>query len=306
MNRIELKAQSAPVHLYEWPAVGARPRLLMIGLHGGIQRGLHYDALARTLAEKGVQFYALDFRGHGQWLSNKEERPSVDYDETTRDLIRFTHQLRAQYPDLPIFCMGESLGASVAMSALSSEPKLFDGLVFASAGIKPAIGSQWKAILKSAVDGARTLGATINVEPHVRAISDDSRSNAEMIEDPQCRMESSLVDLIHTALFIHKSHRFASKVDSSIPILVLQGREDKIISPRSTEKLFNKFRSADKTYHAFEDTGHLLVTTRFLKPEVISVVQEWLGDKVAAHSDKGNKEKGLVAKMDVPAIDATD
>ena len=275
MAQVELQSQeistdNGPVHAYSWSETDIAPHAVVIGLHGSVQHGKNFTAIANQLAKKGIIFYGMDSRGHGKWLGLGK----VDYRKSAADLVEFAEILKKRH-NLPVFCMGESVGASMAIQAASMQPKLFDGLILASAGTRPRFGD-WKTTWQTVKRGIKTLGAKIDLSGHIAKIGDDPRSSEEMLSDPQIRKNASLGDLIHTALYIKESNDFAEEVDTRIPILMLQGSEDHVINPDSAKSLFAKLRTTDKRYAEFKGYGHLLVTTAYLKPDVVETVWSWL------------------------------
>lgn len=273
---LKMSGQGIQVPTYKWSDSQVVPRAVLIALHGGVQHGKNFNALAQQLAPQGIITYAIDFRGHGEWLTASKNRPSVDYPQTVADVIRLTGDIRANHPQLPVFCVGESLGAAVGVTAVSQNPKLFDGLILVSCGIKPNAGDQVGAIFKSIGQGIKTLGSTIDVSDHIVDISEDPRSSQEMLNDPLGRRKSSVWSLLATVQFLHSANKLASKLDAQIPVLVLQGGRDQIMKPSSTQDVFEKLTVTDKSFKEFPELGHLLVTSEFVKPQVVSVVQGWM------------------------------
>lgn len=247
----------------------------MLAIHGGVQNKANFTAIAQRLAPLGVLTYSIDLRGHGDWLSHSKKRTKLDYEGSTGDVVRLTEQLRAEHPGLPVFCIGESLGASTALHAVKIKPKLFDGMILASPGTRPA-AIHLKSIIVSIWQAVRTLGTSIDLRPYVQHISEDRRSSAEMIDDPHTRITASVCDLYHMATFVRKNTALAPKVDPSIPILVMLGAEDGICSPQSAVRLFAALPTKDKSIAKISGCGHLLVTTEYLKPNVVDTVAQWL------------------------------
>lgn len=273
---LKLAGNGVDVPTYRWSEADVAPRAVLVALHGGVQHGNNFNAFAQQLAPQGVVTYAIDFRGHGEWLVSSQKRPPVDYPGTVADVIQLTSQIRSTHPQLPVFCVGESLGAAVGISAMSQNPKLFDGLILVSCGIKPNAGQHLSAIFNSIGQGLKTLGSTIDVSPHITGISEDPRGTEEMLNDPLGRRKSSVWSLLATVQFLHNAHRLAPKLDQQIPILVLAGGQDQIMKPDSTQAVFDRLAVKDKSFKKFPNLGHLLVTSAFVKPEVVSVVEEWM------------------------------
>lgn len=276
---LKLDGKQTSVPAFRWTDTNTAPRAVLIGLHGSVQHAGNFAALAKSLAPKGIIVYSVDMRGHGTLLTAAQggRRPKVDYAASSEDVIQLTAQLRERYPDVPIFCIGESVGASVAIKAVSQSPKVFDGIILASPGSRPVVGhGGFKNTLRSVAQGIKTLGGTIDLSRHLTSISDDPRSADEMIQDPSIRKEASLGDLLHTLNFIKGTEALASKLNKNVPVLVIQGADDNIIQAASSEALFEKLSTKDKSIKTFPNVGHLLVTTEYLKPAVLETVEGWL------------------------------
>lgn len=273
---VRIGDRQAAISANVWCDPEAPRRAILIGLHGGVQYGGNFTALGEKLAPQGIAVYSLDLRGHGQCLIDSKQRPRLDYEQSTKDVVALTEHLRATNPKVPIFCVGESLGASVALKAQAAKPKLFDGLILASVGMRPVLSKHIGATLKNIGLGFGTLGSTIDLTPHVRVISDDPRSCLEMIDDPLCRKKLSVAEMLHALNYMHTAHCLVPHMDPDVPVLVIQGLEDRIIHASATAALFEKLSSHDKSLVTFPECGHLLVTTNFLKPNVVSTVQNWV------------------------------
>ncbi len=276
---LKLNGLKVAVPGLKWQDSSVTPKAIVFGLHGGVQHAGNFEELAEKLAPDGVIFYAIDFRGHGVWLKESEKRPAVNYDATARDLVPIITELRAKNPLLPIYCVGESLGAAMAIKASANNPKLFDGLILASAGAGPATKYHVGATFRSIGSGIKTLGTTVDILPHIGDMSDDERSNKQTLSDPLVRSKQSLKDLLVSVNFLRTSHNLAPKLDKDLPVLVLQGEDDHIIQPESTKSLFKKLGSKKKSIATFPKFGHLLVTNSYLKPEVIKTMSDWLTEQ---------------------------
>lgn len=273
---VQLAGKGINTPAYTWADNEAKPQAILLTIHGGIQHAGVFGAIAQKLAPSGFLVYSIDLRGHGEWLMQGNKRPGVDYNASSEDVIAIVAELRKQHPGLPVFAMGESLGAAITLHAITTQAGLFDGIILASPGTSPSSNHSWSALANSVKQAVGSLGTSIDVSPHLKRISEDERSCDEMIADPRNRKVSSVGDLLKAATFVRKNQSLAPQVDPSVPVLVLQGTEDGICSPKSVSKLFTRFRAQDKTLKQFPGVGHLLVTTEYLKPEVVTTVTDWL------------------------------
>lgn len=283
---LKLKGKNVSVPTLKWIDNAAKPKAVLLAIHGGVQHAGVFKALAEQLAPKGILFYSIDLYGHGAWLEEATkagiERPKLDYSGSSEDVVVLAQKLREEHSGLPVFCIGESMGASVALHAVNIEPKLFDGLILASPGTSLHVNPDPTPIFESVWNGARTLGQSIDISAHLRHISEDPRINEATLSDPRIRKVQSLKDLIHSAIFVRQNTGLAPKVDPAIPLLVLQGDKDEICSVKSVDVLYKKFQGTDKSMTTFKGKGHLLVTMDHLKPEVVETVTSWIDKHVGA------------------------
>ncbi|MDA6254790.1 alpha/beta hydrolase, partial [Escherichia coli] len=77
-----------------------------------------YDRLATFLAQHGIMVIGNDHLGHGETARDEDELgyfPGVNGSETVvDDLYKVTTSIRAQYPRLPYFLLGHSMGSFMA------------------------------------------------------------------------------------------------------------------------------------------------------------------------------------------------
>lgn len=272
---LTLQGNGAAVHAVKWEDPIVKTQAVLVAIHGGVQNARNYTAFAKELAGKGIITYSIDLRGHGEWLIQSKTRSELNYNASTRDVVSLAGQLRAEHPELPIFCIGESLGASTALNASVLQPKLFDGLILVSPGTSPS-GIHVKPILASVIQGIGSLGTNISLLPHITEISEDQRSCDEMINDQRTRRSANVGELLHMAKFVRNNKALAPKLDPGTPLLVMYGDKDQICSPASITRLYGDFRSADKSIEVIAGCGHLLVTTKYLKPHIVAIVADWL------------------------------
>lgn len=300
---ITLKGSNSVVHAMTWRETSVEPKIILVAIHGGVQNSRNYTAIAKKLAGEGILTYSIDLRGHGEWLVRSKGRPELNYNASAKDVISLTSELRAKHPGLPVFCIGESLGASTALNASVRQPELFDGLILVSPGTSPA-GIHMKPILGSVLEGIKSLGTDIDLRPHITHISEDPRSCSEMITDPRTRVSATVPELLHMASFVRNNKALASKLDPDTPLLVMRGSIDGICSPESIAELYDVFKSTDKSFKTIEGCGHLLVTTDYLKPEIVTIVADWLKQKSESISSPSNVSNQSIEKIRSDSVTA--
>jgi acylglycerol lipase len=123
-----------------WPA--ANPRALVLLLHGALDYSAAFNEVGPRFSHQDITALAIDQRGfgatHTRGLWGGLER-------MIRDVIEGALFLRMRYGyDLPLFVVGESMGAALAVHCAARAPDLeLSGLVLAAPG---AIWSAWRRI----------------------------------------------------------------------------------------------------------------------------------------------------------------
>src|SRR5437868_5123307 len=128
--------------IYEWIDSSVPTKGIVVAVHGLTFYATAYDQLARRLASEGYPFYAPDLRGFGRW---KEENAKfggddkIHFTQSEEDVTRIAQALRTAHPNTNILCLGESLGANVALWLAAEHPNVIDATVLSAPGVKNCI-----------------------------------------------------------------------------------------------------------------------------------------------------------------------
>jgi alpha-beta hydrolase superfamily lysophospholipase len=115
-----IAADGAELPMRAWlpvdPAERAKPKAIVLGVHGFNDYSNAFDMPGRWWAKHGIATYAYDQRGFG-------EAPHPGYwagtNALTGDLGQAARLLAARYPGVPLYYLGESMGAAVVLTALA-------------------------------------------------------------------------------------------------------------------------------------------------------------------------------------------
>ena len=122
------------VPAYMWRDGNVEDRAIALTMHGLMMHGRTFDTFACKLASRGLIVVAPDLRGFGHWHFSAEEKEEsgVDYRKSLNDLIGLIENLVRAYSSLPLFCVGESLGAHLARKLVVMHPDMISGLILSS------------------------------------------------------------------------------------------------------------------------------------------------------------------------------
>ena len=266
--------------VYKWHDTDAAPRACVVAIHGLTLHGSIYDTTAKHLVGRGYVVYAPDLRGYGRWLkisktqntSKSKNDNKISYPLSRSDLLKLVQAAREEHPDIPVFLLGESLGADMAIYAASQIPECVDGVVLSAPAIK-----RKAHLITDTADLMSTGFRQLGIAPYIKNFaSDDPRVAQEALDDPLIRKQLSTGDLIRSLRVLNETIKYARLVPPTVPILLLQGGQDKLVEIEAVSKLLAHLNSSDQTVKWFTGSGHLLLETSFVKQETFAALDNWL------------------------------
>ncbi len=277
---LEKHGCSEKLPVYIWKDSDAKPRGVVVAIHGLVMHGGTFNQLATKLAESGYVVYAPDLRGYGRWML-EEQSQEVQYDKSFQDLCDLVTELKSEHGNLPLFCMGESLGAGLAMRLASTVPDKIDGIALSSPALKRKFVYVHPQLVADSMKFVTNPSRQIDIVPYMKTLaSDDPRITEEAANDPLVRKKLTARDLWRTNQYIKGNMKYASLIPPEMPVLVIQGDHDRMLRWNAVSLLLSRLKSTDQTVKWFKGRGHLLIETSYVLPETITTIGEWLEDHV--------------------------
>ncbi|XP_062970718.1 monoglyceride lipase isoform X3 [Cynocephalus volans] len=112
-----------------WKPTGT-PKALLFVSHGAGEHCGRYDELAQMLIGLNLLVFAHDHVGHGQ--SEGERMVVSDFHVFVRDVLQHVDTMQKEYPGLPVFLLGHSMGGAIAILTAAERPGHFSGMVLIS------------------------------------------------------------------------------------------------------------------------------------------------------------------------------
>ncbi len=270
---------SGGVELYRrWWRPTGRTRAVLAIVHGMGEHCGRYRNVTDALVPRGYAVHAFDLRGAGR---SPGQRGHIDsWSQYRHDVDSFLRAIGEQEPlsGVPLFLMGHSMGGLIVLDYVLRRPAGLAGTIASAPGLEPlGVAKPWMVAL------ARLLtriwpSFSIDVELEVAAVSRDPAVVEAYAEDPLCHSKGSVRWGTESLAAIEwiKAH----PGDLEIPILMVHGSRDRLVSPSGTTAFFDAITYPDKEIHLYEggyhephnDLGH---------QQVLADYQRWL----EAHSE---------------------
>jgi alpha-beta hydrolase superfamily lysophospholipase len=261
----------------------ADPKAVVVIAHGLAEHSGRYAHVAKHLNEAGYAVAAGDHCGHGrsEGVKGNIERMVHLLD----DLDAVLKAAVARHLGLPVFLLGHSLGGLIALDYLISRgDEHVDGLVLSAPAVDPSIGTRTEKLLARLLSGILPNLALTTLDS--KAVSRDPDVVAAYESDPfnylgKVRVRTGAESLASV------SRVAANLAKVTVPVLVLQGSEDRLVKPIGAELVRDRVSSKDVTHKSYQGLYHEI----FNEPEqdeVLADVVRWLDAHLSPTSASGS------------------
>jgi acylglycerol lipase len=252
------------------------PRAVVIIVHGYAEHSGRYVHVATPLALHGYAVYTLDHRGHGQ--SGGRAIDIDRFEDYVDDLKIYFDQVRAQYPTLPLFVYGHSMGCAISLLFALRYQDQLAGLITSGTALK--LGGTNPALIVL-LKGLKRLAPNVRlVKLDANGISRDPVVVKRYREDPLVytgKMPVKLAAELQRAAEYIEVHL----PELHLPYLAMHGGADPITLPAGADIVRQQCKSSDLTVKIYDGLRHE-VHNEPEQQQVIDDVIAWLD----AHTQK--------------------
>lgn len=260
----------------KWMPASEETKRILVIQHGIGEHSNRYENIIKKLANTNTGVYALDARGHGR---SEGKRGHVNqFQEFVDDLSQLIDIAINENPNTPVHLLGHSMGGLIA-SKFALEPTLqkkLSSLILSGSAfeIPTSIDMEIKKVageFVSFVLPALTLPSGLDSN----LISHDKEVVRDYNNDPM--VHGMISTQLATNMF-KLGPSILKKADIlRLPVFVLHGGDDRITSPRGSEKLFEKVSSEDKQLKIYDGAYHESMNETDDKKEIVlNDIKEWI------------------------------
>jgi acylglycerol lipase len=265
--------RNAKIYYQAWLPEGNVKAVLLV-IHGLGEHCGRYMNVVNHFIPLGYAVYGVDHVGHGKSEGTREfvER----FEDYTHTLRVYCEMVKGWQAGKPMFLLGHSMGGLISSCYLLDHQADFRGAVISAPLIKASGNISQVTIFMGKVLSA--LAPKMGLLPvDAKSISRDPEVVKAYVIDPLVFHGKTPARL--AAELLKAMLRVTTEADKiTLPFIVLQGSEDKLVDPRGAQTLYDKASSKDKTIRIYEGLYHEVLN----EPErarVLTDVETWL----AAH-----------------------
>lgn len=293
------------LYVRKWIIPDVQPTAIVQLSHGMAEHIERYDTFANFLLQKGIYVYGNDHRGHGQTGKKAglhgffaEEN---GFEQVVDDLYAVNEFIRREYPNVPIFLMGHSMGSFLARRYIQKYSHSIRGVIISGTGGNPGIaGKLGKVIAKREIRKAGVKSPSpllnrlsfgsfnkgvVNPKTDFDWLSSDPIEVNKYINDPLCGFICSsgyFFDLFTGLEKIH-NNQLIQQIPKDLPIFIFSGEKDPVGgNTKGVQKVIQQYKQnglENVDYMFFKDGRHEMLNETN-KEEVFHTVYDWLSKQL--------------------------
>ncbi|MEM3564291.1 MAG: alpha/beta hydrolase [Candidatus Jordarchaeaceae archaeon] len=293
------------IFVYKWlPKPRTKVKAAVQIVHGGAEHAARYAHVGKALTQAGYVVYADDHRGHGKTGQNMGRLGKLspgDWEGMVQDLKELTDIIKRDYPGLPIFLLGHSMGSLLAQCYIQNWGDELRGVLLTGTTGEPLqlpagidIGSIQRQIEEKGLDAPAeefselTKAFNEPFQPAKTGFEWLTRDEAEVkkyIDDPLSGFAFSYGSLIELAkgMFAIGDPQKLQRIPKDLAIYIFVGSMDPASGMgKGAETLFKRYKELgikDVTFKVYPGGRHELFNETN-REEVIRDVIAWLNGHI--------------------------
>lgn len=297
--------QKSRLHVCEWLPDDKNVKAVLQLSHGIMEHIGRYDTFARFMANSGFAVVGNSLLGHGKSAAAETDIGFIaekgGWDFAVSDMHLLLEKTRIDYPNLPYFLLGHSMGSFLARTFLTRYHNILTGCIISGTGQQASIllnAGLAAAAAERLLFGPRCRSARLNHLcfgaynrriPNHRTPSDWLTRDHDIVEkylaDPVCGFVPSIglfADMLGGLKIIGKKKN-VEKMQKNLPILFISGEEDPVgdygAGPQKVYRLFKDVGMSDVTLKIYEGARHE-VLNETNKEAVFQDILDWINLKI--------------------------
>ena len=288
------------LHVVIW-----EPNIQVIGVvqisHGMVEYIKRYDEFARYLNQYGILVVGNDHLGHGETAKTDDDwgyfRSDNMSETVVEDLYKITCFAKKNYPDVPYFLFGHSMGSFMARRYIMTYGNELDGVIISGTGNQS--GSVLKAgkimvsltkLFKGDRYRSRMLKnmffSKFNARiPNVRTSNDWLTKDEAIVDkynaDKYCTYSFTVNGyrtLLEVLSFIQNENNI-EKIPKNLPVFLIAGEEDPVgnygKAVKNVYEIYEQAGIEDISIKLYKDDRHELINETD-KEDIYEDIRGWM------------------------------
>lgn len=248
-----------------------KPRAIILVAHGLGEHISRYDNLVNHVVPRGFAVYGLDHEGHGK---SEGQRVYVNrFQVYIDDLKMFYDMVHKDNPGLKIFLLGHSMGGLIATAYTLQHQQELTGLIVSAPLLKAGESVSGGTIIAARVLSA--LAPRMGVQALDSTYLSRDKAVVEAYDKDPLVFRGKITARLGSELFSTMAKVEPQMPTITLPVLIMQGSGDKLVSHEGSKTLYEKAGSKDKTLKMYDGFYHEIFNEQE-RAKVFADLDAWL------------------------------
>lgn len=249
-----------------------QPKAALLIVHGLAEHSGRYMNVVNHFVPLGYAVYGIDHFGHGK--SDGTRAYIERFQDFTASVKIYFDMIRQWQPELPIFLVGHSMGGLIGAAYLLDYQHELTGAILSGPAVKVPDGTSSLITIFLGKLFSALMPKLGLIRLEAEGVCRDPEVVKAYLNDPLVHT-GKVTARLSTELLRAMQHVTANASEISLPILIIQGSADRLVTPDNARMLYDSVGSVDKTIKIYDGWYHEL----FNEPEhkqVLEEVEMWL------------------------------
>lgn len=242
-----------------------KEKAVIVLFHGLGEHSLRYQHVADFFTTAGISVVAFDLRGHGLSQGLRGHAPS--YDVICDDIQFVLEKTRKQFPNIPAFLYGHSLGGELVLYYLLKRKPAVKGAIITAPVLAPGAPVPPVKMLLAKMMNRVAPTFTLPNGLDRSGLSRDPQVEIKYSSDPRVHDMVSArlgMELLKNGVYILEHAK-----ELKTPILLMQGSADRLVDVQKTIELSKRvpssvtFKMWDGFYHELHNEPKKLEVMKY-------------------------------------------
>ena len=280
----------------------SEPRAILQLTHGMAEHIGRYDDFATYMCEKGILVMGDDHLGHGRTVRAASGTPGyicAKHGDTVmvRDEHRLKKLIQGEYPGVPIFVLGHSMGSFIIRNYMYRYGTGINGAIVMGTGMQPKsllCASRAMAAVSAFIFGDNHIPSFINslafgaynkripdASNDYEWLTKDKEIQQKYIDDPDCGFTFTVngFKVLFKLIWKLTDKENLAKMPKNLPVLLVSGEEDPVgdygTAVRQVYESYKELGMEDVTLKLYPGDRHEILN-ELDKDTVYSDILNWI------------------------------
>jgi len=240
------------IHIWE----PAQPRAVILAIHGGMAHAGDYVTPALWFREQGIATVSYDMCGH----DGKKRVDIPGFHSFLDDGVLFLQWVKRNYPGLPVFVMGHSMGALIAthlgLDRMARDVSI-KGFILSSPYYVNAIKVPAVLIKLSSVLARLFPTAKVPLESLTHVLTHDTAITKRHYEDEKDNIRATEVSFRFAKALQSAQEGLAERMPAwRYPMFAVVAGDDKLADASASEAMLKSIDPSLLEYHFYPENYH--------------------------------------------------